>query len=232
MIPPFLLLTSYYVLAQELPPPDTMHLSAWLVDAAALAAMLLVFLKVLDHFKRRPSLEQELEKLLRQIRAELNQIRVEHADHLAEISIDQRARLLLARPQPPWPAPRKGPPRGEARGDGFGRRDVRNFSSGVHPRMAVAVFCVVRLGRNGRFGHREFCVMDQGMRRKTSDNRRRAGSRFLQERQSGLPLSRKSPMRSTVSLSSEATKKMITPVEGETKGNACSVATKPAAFAT
>ena len=43
------------------------------------------FLKVLDHFKRRPSLEQELEKLLRQIRSELNQIRVEHADHLAEI---------------------------------------------------------------------------------------------------------------------------------------------------
>jgi hypothetical protein len=85
MIPPFLLLTSYYILAQELPAPDTTHLSAWLVDAAALAAMLLVFLKVLDHFKRRPSLEQELEKLLRQIRSELNQIRVEHADHLAEI---------------------------------------------------------------------------------------------------------------------------------------------------
>ena len=85
MIPPFLLLTSYYILAQELPAPDTTHLSAWLVDAAALAAMLLVFLKVLDHFKRRPSLEQELEKLLRQIRSELNQIRVEHADHLAEV---------------------------------------------------------------------------------------------------------------------------------------------------
>ena len=85
MIPSFFFLTSYYILAQELPPADTTHLSAWLVDAAALAAMLLVFLKVLDHFKRRPSLEQELEKLLRQIRAELNQIRVEHAEHLAEI---------------------------------------------------------------------------------------------------------------------------------------------------
>jgi hypothetical protein len=85
MIPSFLFLTSYYVLAQELPAPDTVHLSSWLVDAAALAAMLLVFLKVLDHFKRRPSLEQELEKLLRQIRSELNQIRVEHAEHLAEV---------------------------------------------------------------------------------------------------------------------------------------------------
>jgi hypothetical protein len=85
MFPTFLLLTSYYILAQELPMPDTARLSAWLLDAAALAAILLVFLKVLDHFKRRPSLEQELEKLLRQIRSELNQIRVEHAEHLTEI---------------------------------------------------------------------------------------------------------------------------------------------------
>ncbi len=85
MIPNFFLLTSYFILAQEVPVPDTARLSAWLIDAAALAAILLVFLKVLDHFKRRPSLEQELEKLLRQIRSELNQIRLEHAEHLAEI---------------------------------------------------------------------------------------------------------------------------------------------------
>ncbi len=79
------LFTSYLFLAQEVPAPDTARLSAWLIDAAALAAILLVFLKVLDHFKRRPSLEQELGKLLRQIRSELNQIRVEHAEHLAEV---------------------------------------------------------------------------------------------------------------------------------------------------
>ena len=85
MIPTIFLLTSYFILAQEVPMPDTARLSAWLIDAAALAAILLVFLKVLDHFKRRPSLEQELEKLLRQIRSELNQIRLEHAEHLAEI---------------------------------------------------------------------------------------------------------------------------------------------------
>jgi len=85
MLPTLFLLTSYYILAQEVPAPDTARLSAWLIDAAALAAILLVFLKVLDHFKRKPSLEQELEKLLRQIRSELNQIRVEHAEHLAEI---------------------------------------------------------------------------------------------------------------------------------------------------
>jgi len=85
MIPYFLLLTSTFLLGDEVPAPDTARLSAWLLDAAALAAILLVFLKVLDHFKRRPSLEQELEKLLRQIRAELNQIRLEHAEHLAEI---------------------------------------------------------------------------------------------------------------------------------------------------
>ncbi len=81
----FLLFTSSFLLAQEVPMPDADHLSSWLVDAAALGAMLLVFLKVVDHFKRRPSLEQELEKLLRQIRSELNQIRVEQAEHLAEV---------------------------------------------------------------------------------------------------------------------------------------------------
>ena len=75
------------VLAQEVAPPDAAHLSAWLVDAAALAAILLVFLKVIDHFKRRPTLEQELEKLLRQLRAELNQLRLEQAEHLAEVRI-------------------------------------------------------------------------------------------------------------------------------------------------
>jgi hypothetical protein len=73
------------VLAQEVPAPDPANLSSWLVDAAALAAILLVFLKVIDHFKRRPSLEQELEKLLRQLRAELNQLRQEQTEHLAEV---------------------------------------------------------------------------------------------------------------------------------------------------
>jgi 7-keto-8-aminopelargonate synthetase-like enzyme len=77
------------ILAQEIPLPQADHLSSWLVDAAALAAMLLVFLKVLDHFKRRPSLEQELEKLLRQLRHELNQLRHEQTSHLSEV----RARI-------------------------------------------------------------------------------------------------------------------------------------------
>ena len=73
------------VLAQEVPSPDAEHLSSWLIDAAAMAAILLVFLKVIDHFKRRPSLEQELEKLLRQIRTELNQLRHEQTSHLSEV---------------------------------------------------------------------------------------------------------------------------------------------------
>ena len=85
MLPTLFLLTSYFFLAQEVPAPDTARLSAWLIDAAALAAILLVFLKVLDHFKRRPSLEQELEKLLRQLRTELNQLRHEQTEHLAEV---------------------------------------------------------------------------------------------------------------------------------------------------
>jgi hypothetical protein len=73
------------VLAQEVSPPDPERLSSWLIDAAALAAILLVFLKVIDHFKRRPSLEQELEKLLRQLRTELNQVRHEQTEHLTEV---------------------------------------------------------------------------------------------------------------------------------------------------
>jgi hypothetical protein len=58
------------LLAQEIPSPDPAHLSSWLIDAAALAAILLVFLKVIDHFKRRPS---------------LNQVRHEQTAHLSEV---------------------------------------------------------------------------------------------------------------------------------------------------
>jgi hypothetical protein len=72
-------------LAQEIPSADAAHLSNWLLDAAAVGAILLVFLKIIDHFKRKPSLEQELEKLLRQIRTELNQLRHEQAAHLSEV---------------------------------------------------------------------------------------------------------------------------------------------------
>ena len=71
--------------AQEFPAPDAAHLSNWLVDAAALGAILLIFLKIVDHFKRRPSLEQELEKLIKQIRTELNQLRHEQSNHLSEV---------------------------------------------------------------------------------------------------------------------------------------------------
>lgn len=73
------------ILAQEIPPADPVSVSTWLFDAASVAAMLLVVLKIIDHFKRRPSLEQELEKLLRQIRAELNQLRHEQTAHLSEV---------------------------------------------------------------------------------------------------------------------------------------------------
>lgn len=64
---------------------DAAHLTTWLVDAAAACACLLVFLKVIDHFKRKPSVDQELEKLLRQLRAEINQLRHEQTAHLAEV---------------------------------------------------------------------------------------------------------------------------------------------------
>jgi hypothetical protein len=73
------------VAGEEVPSADAAHFSAWLTDAAALAAILLIFLKVIDHFKRRPSLEQELEKLLHQIRAELNQLRHEQSSQLSDV---------------------------------------------------------------------------------------------------------------------------------------------------
>jgi Sec-independent protein translocase protein TatA len=71
--------------AQDVPMPQVSQLSQWLVDAAGLAAVLLVFLKLFDHFKRKPSLEQELEKLLRQLRNEMNELRQEQAAHLSEV---------------------------------------------------------------------------------------------------------------------------------------------------
>jgi hypothetical protein len=82
MILPLLLAPLF---AQDLPFPEATHLSEWLVDAAGIAAVLLVFLKLFDHFKRKPSLEQELEKLLRQLRTEMNQLRHEQSAHLAEV---------------------------------------------------------------------------------------------------------------------------------------------------
>ncbi len=82
MILPLLLAPLF---AQDVPFPEATHLSEWLVDAAGIAAVLLVFLKLFDHFKRKPSLEQELEKLLRQLRTEMNQLRHEQSAHLAEV---------------------------------------------------------------------------------------------------------------------------------------------------
>lgn len=81
----FSALTMVPLFAQEFPAPDPAHLSSWLIDAAALAAILLVFLKVIDHFRRRPSVQQELEKLLRQLREEMNELRHEQAAHLSEV---------------------------------------------------------------------------------------------------------------------------------------------------
>jgi len=78
-------LVLFPILAQEVPEVDPSHFPSWLMDAAALAAMFLVLLKIIDHFKRRPSLEQELEKLLRQLRTELNQLRHEQSSHLSEV---------------------------------------------------------------------------------------------------------------------------------------------------
>jgi Sec-independent protein translocase protein TatA len=83
MILPVLFLPLMF--AQDLPFPQASQLSEWLVDGAGSAAVLLVFLKLFDHFKRRPTLEQELEKLLRQLRNEMNELRQEQSAHLSEV---------------------------------------------------------------------------------------------------------------------------------------------------
>ena len=91
----------YHYFAQEFPAPDAAHLSGWLVDAAAVGAILLIFLKLIDHFKRKPSLEQELEKLLKQIRTELNQLRHEQTNHLSEVrAAGSRARTSASTSSP------------------------------------------------------------------------------------------------------------------------------------
>jgi hypothetical protein len=115
----------------------------------------------------------------------------------------------------------------EALGDGSVERVVLEIPVARVPTRRPQVSSIVGLGLETGWGIGRVMIR---ARRKASDRWARVGSRVY-ERQSDLPLSRKSPMRSTVSLRSEATKKMMTPVEGESPGIALSVATKPAAFA-
>jgi SMC interacting uncharacterized protein involved in chromosome segregation len=93
---PFLLLAD---LAESTPE----GISSWLVNGAAIAAMVLLVLNIVQHFKRKPPIEAELEKLLHLMREEVNQLRLETNTQLtdfrrelggAHLRIDQLTRDL------------------------------------------------------------------------------------------------------------------------------------------
>lgn len=73
------------ILAGMLPAGTPEGMSSWLVDGAAIAAMVLLVLNIVQHFRRKPPIEAELEKLLLQMRAEVNQLRHETNSQLNEV---------------------------------------------------------------------------------------------------------------------------------------------------
>lgn len=72
-------------LAGLIPPSTPEGMSSWMVDGAAIAALVLLVLNIVQHFKRKPPIEAELEKLLLQMRAEVNQLRLETNSQLNEV---------------------------------------------------------------------------------------------------------------------------------------------------
>lgn len=64
-------------LAQEIEGLHADEVAAWMIQAAAAAALVLVVLKIFAHFRRVPPIEEELEELLEKLRAEINHLRVE-----------------------------------------------------------------------------------------------------------------------------------------------------------
>lgn len=73
------------VLAEFVPQSTPLGMSSWLVDGAAIAAVLLLVLNIVQHFKRKPPIEAELEKLLHLMRAEVNQLRHESNSQLNDV---------------------------------------------------------------------------------------------------------------------------------------------------
>jgi SMC interacting uncharacterized protein involved in chromosome segregation len=72
------------ILAAFIPTATPEGINTWLVDGAAVAAMVLLVLNIVQHFKRKPPIEAELEKLLHQMRAEINQLRLDTNDQLLD----------------------------------------------------------------------------------------------------------------------------------------------------
>jgi len=47
------------VIFAQSPEATPLGIGNWLIDSAAIAALLLIFLKIIDHFKRKPSIDVE-----------------------------------------------------------------------------------------------------------------------------------------------------------------------------
>ena len=79
MIPTFLLLTSYYFLAQEVPAPDTARLSAWLIDA---------LVRALDA-------DPDLREVLALLEAELVELAADLPHELLQLLLQRRPPLEM-----------------------------------------------------------------------------------------------------------------------------------------
>ena len=77
-----------YSIAGALPPlpsPGPEDLTLWLVDFAAVGALVLVGAKLVDLFRRKPPIEHDLERLLDKVRQELNQMRLDNTQQVADV---------------------------------------------------------------------------------------------------------------------------------------------------
>lgn len=74
-----------FLLLDIVPASTPEGMSSWLVDGAAVAALVLLVLNIVSHFKRKPPIEAELAKLLQQMREEVNQLRIETNSQFCDV---------------------------------------------------------------------------------------------------------------------------------------------------
>lgn len=74
-----------FTLSEFAPQGTPDGISLWLINGAAVAAMVLLALNIIQHFRRKPPIEAELEKLLLQMRAEVNQLRLETNSQFTDV---------------------------------------------------------------------------------------------------------------------------------------------------
>lgn len=78
-------MNSTLLLLEMLPPGTPQGMSSWLVDGAAVLALVLLVLNIVSHFKRKPPIEAELARLLQQMREEVNHLRIETNSQFVDV---------------------------------------------------------------------------------------------------------------------------------------------------